>query len=125
MVRHTTENFDECSRKSGSNFQGVSLKILVLRTHRFDSSYPQGVRVPPVKNHCAKANLHCGVARSSRARFFVLLRRVILRSCTAGHANSAIKQTKNRARLLLATPRCRLVSDDNISLLLMLNSSSL
>jgi len=31
----------------------VSLKILVLRTPRFGSSYPQGVRVPPVKNHCS------------------------------------------------------------------------
>jgi len=32
----------------------VSLKTLVLRTTCFGSSYPQVVRVPPVKNHCSK-----------------------------------------------------------------------
>ena len=30
----------------------VCLKMLVLRTPCFGVSYPQGVRVPPVKNHC-------------------------------------------------------------------------
>jgi len=41
-------------KKIWFKFSGrVSLKILVLRTPRFGSSYPQGVRVPPVKNHCA------------------------------------------------------------------------
>ena len=40
--------------------------------------------------------------------FFVLLCREILRSCTARQLLGAIRQTKNRARLLLATPRCRL-----------------
>jgi len=56
-------------------------------------------------------SLHWGVARSSRARFFV---------CFVASGNSAlvhrsvrqfldaIKQTKNRARILLATPQCRL-----------------
>jgi len=38
---------------------------------------------------------------------FVLLRGVILRLCTARQLLDAIKQTKNRARLLLAT-QCRL-----------------
>jgi len=28
--------------------------MLVLRTPCFSASYPQGVRVPPVKNHCIK-----------------------------------------------------------------------
>jgi len=54
---------------------------------------------------CVKANLHWGVARSSRARFFV---------CFAASGNSAlvhasapqllgaIKQTETRARLLLS-----------------------
>jgi len=32
----------------------VSLKTLVLRNPCFGSSYPQVVRVPPVKNHCAR-----------------------------------------------------------------------
>jgi len=41
----------------------VSLKTLVLRTPCFGSSYPQVVRVPPVKNHCSRIlklldNLH-------------------------------------------------------------------
>ena len=38
----------------------------------------------------------------------VLMRRVILRSCTARQLLVAIKQTKNRARLLLATPQRRI-----------------
>ena len=46
---------------------------------------------------------------------FVLLRRVILRSCTARQLLGAIKQTKNRARLLLATFQCRLALRRNSS----------
>jgi len=39
-------------KKIWFKFSGrVSLKILMLRTPRFGCSYPQGVRVPPVKNH--------------------------------------------------------------------------
>jgi len=35
-------------------FRAVSLKILTLRTPCFRASYPQGVRVTPVKNHCPR-----------------------------------------------------------------------
>jgi len=35
----------------------VSLKTLVLRTPCFGSSYPQVVRVPPVKNHWSKRKM--------------------------------------------------------------------
>jgi len=55
------------------------------------------------------ANLHWGVARSSRARFFVrfLAPRICrAESCTSIELPDATKQ--NRARLLLATPQCRL-----------------
>ena len=39
----------------GFKFQGVyPRKNLVVRTPCFSASYPQGVRVPPVKNHCSK-----------------------------------------------------------------------
>jgi len=33
---------------------------LVLRTPCFSASYPQGVRVPPVKNHCLRGNIADG-----------------------------------------------------------------
>jgi len=39
----------------------VSLKTLVLHTPCFGSSYPQVVRVPPVKNHCIKQNKLIGL----------------------------------------------------------------
>jgi len=39
----------------GFKFQGVyPKKNLVVRTPCFSASYPQGVRVPPVKNHWYK-----------------------------------------------------------------------
>ena len=55
-----------------------------------------------------KANLHWGVARSSRARLFVWF--VASRSCRVVHERRITRRNKtnNRARLLLATPQCRL-----------------
>ena len=42
-------------KKIWFKFSGrVSLKILVLCTPCFGSSYPQGVHVPPAKNHCVR-----------------------------------------------------------------------
>jgi len=39
----------------GFKFQGVyPRKKLVVRTPCFSASYPQGVRVPPVKNHWSR-----------------------------------------------------------------------
>ena len=58
-----------------------------------------------------KAKLHWGVARGNRARFFVcFIAPRICRSepCTSAELPDATKQTKNRARLLLATPQYRL-----------------
>jgi len=43
---------------------------------------------------------------------FILLRRVILRSCTATPGRN---KTKNRARLLLVTPQCRLTFQTSLS----------
>jgi len=60
---------------------------------------------------CVKANLHWGVARSIRARFFVCFsapRSCPAEPCTSAELPDATKQTKNRARLLLATRQCRL-----------------
>jgi len=57
-----------------------------------------------------KANLHW-VARSSRARFFVCFiasRSCRAEPCTSAELPHATKQTKNRARLLLAARQCRL-----------------
>jgi len=55
-----------------------------------------------------KAILHRGVARSSRAQFFVCF--IAPRSCQAVHERRITRRnkTKNRARLPLATPHCRL-----------------
>ena len=42
----------------GFKFQGVyPRKNLVVRTPCFSASYPQGVRVPSVKNHCARKSI--------------------------------------------------------------------
>jgi len=62
-----------------------------------------------------KANLHWGVARSSRARFFVCFIESGNPALVHGSARQllgAIKETKNRARLLLATPQCILAFRD-------------
>jgi len=47
----------------------VSLKTSVLRTPCFAFSYPQGVRVPPVKNHWSMASKH----KNARVRIFKTL----------------------------------------------------
>ena len=45
----------------GYKFQGVNpRKNLVVRTPCFSASYPQGVRVPPVKNHCTSGTRTTG-----------------------------------------------------------------
>ena len=59
-----------------------------------------------------KANLHWGVARCTRARFFVCFvasGNSVLAHGLARQLLGAVKQTKNCAGLLLATPQCRLV----------------
>jgi len=68
-----------------------------------------------------KANLHWGVARSSRARFFVCFvasgnSALVHGFALAGQLLGALKQTKNRARILLATPQCRLALTDQMCL---------
>jgi len=50
----------------GFKFQGVyPRKNLVVRTPCFSASYPQGVRVPPVKNHWLRAMQHLGCNNKS------------------------------------------------------------
>ena len=63
----------------------VSLKTLVLRTPCFGSSYPQVVRVPPVKNHCPRVqhNKHiCEITVVKNWWVVLLVSRFI---CLKGH----------------------------------------
>jgi len=104
-------------RKFKSPIQDFLATVLVFKPHilsrdnlvAFDSHQSEKVRNTRIVN--LKANLHWGVARSNRARFFVCF--IALRSChaepcTSAELPDATKQTKNRARLLLATPQYRL-----------------
>ena len=68
----------------------VSLKTLVLRTPCFGSSYPQVVRVPPVKNHWHRRILTISYV------FLCCVKRILhksrLKSYSLGHVDRCLTQ---------------------------------
>ena len=85
---------------------------LFCNSAALSSTTSQSLHVTRVSAHAiftetVKANLHRGVASSSRARFCLFYCALEL-PCTSAELPDATKQTKNRAWLLLAAPQCRL-----------------
>jgi len=86
---------ETCSR---SNSRQLLLSFIVQRIWRQTKHTRHKLISPNFHFETNKMShaLYWGVARSSRVRFFVLLRRVILRSCTARHGNSWAHLNKQR-----------------------------
>ena len=108
---HSLQNVSTCYAKK------CLVKTYTVFHYSSTTSLSQTVRIYYIlcawewQFYGVKANLHWGVAKSSHARFFgcfIATRSCRAKPCTSAEVPDTTKQRKNRARLLLATPQCRL-----------------